>query len=61
MGLDTTFSIAMLAAFIWTVRVLLPRAIQSRDPLALASAVLTALLALLAWLLSGVAAGAGRL
>jgi hypothetical protein len=54
MDIQTLFSITMLAGFIWAVRFLLPRAIHERDILALASAVLTALFALLAWLLVGV-------
>ncbi len=43
----------MLGAFIWAVRFLLPRAIKEHDALALASAVLFAVLSLLAWLLFG--------
>jgi hypothetical protein len=56
MNLETLLSIAMLGGFIWSVRFLLPRAIQEHDVLALASAVLTALLALLMWLFLGVGA-----
>lgn len=52
-ALETALSIAMLGAFIWAVRFLLPRAIKEHDALALACAVLFALLALLAWLLFG--------
>ena len=53
--METAFSIAALAAFIWAVRSLLPRALAERDPLAIISATLTALLALLMWCLTGVA------
>jgi uncharacterized BrkB/YihY/UPF0761 family membrane protein len=53
MALETALSIAMLGGFIWAVRVLLPRAVKERD--ALTCAVLTAILALLAWLLIGTA------
>jgi hypothetical protein len=51
---ETVFSIAMLGAFIGVVRVLLPRAWQERDPVAITSAALTAVLFMLAWLLMGV-------
>jgi len=44
----------MLGAFIWAVRFLLPRAMKEHSALALTSAVLTALFALLLWLLVGV-------
>jgi uncharacterized membrane protein len=44
----------MLGGFIWTVRFLLPKAVRERDPFALTCAVLTAVLALIAWLLIGV-------
>jgi hypothetical protein len=48
------FSTAMLAAFIWVLAFLLPRAMKERDGFALSTAVLGAILALLAWLfLSG--------
>jgi hypothetical protein len=52
-ALETVLSIAMLGAFIWAVGFLLPRAIKEHDALALACAVLFAVLALFAWLLSG--------
>ena len=54
MDIQTLLSIAMLGGFIWAVRFLLPRAINERDTLALTAALLTAALALLAWLLFGV-------
>jgi hypothetical protein len=54
MNFETLFSIAMLGAFIWAVRFLLPKALKERNALALTSAVLTALFALLLWLLIGV-------
>ena len=56
MTLETVLSVGMLGGFIWVVRFMLPKARKERDPLALTSAVLTAVLALLAWLLIGVAA-----
>jgi hypothetical protein len=54
MPLETLLSVAPLAAFIWAVRFMLPRAVRARDGLALACAVLTALLALVAFLSVGV-------
>jgi hypothetical protein len=54
MTFETVFSVAMLAGFIWAVSFLLPKAVKERDALALSSALLTAVLALLAWLLVGV-------
>lgn len=54
MILETAFSIVLLGAAIWAVRVLLPKAIKEHDSLAVTCAVLTAVLALLAWLLIGV-------
>jgi uncharacterized BrkB/YihY/UPF0761 family membrane protein len=54
MTVEMAFSIAMLASCIWAVRVLLPRAIKERSGLALTSAVLAAVLALIGWLLIGV-------
>ena len=54
MKFETLFSIAMLGAFIWAVRFLLPKAMKEDSGLALTSAVLTALFALLLWLLVGV-------
>jgi hypothetical protein len=54
MTFEAVFSVAMLGAFIWAVRFMLPIATKERDGLALTCAVLTAVLALLAWLLVGV-------
>lgn len=54
MPFDMVLSIATLGGFIWVVRYLLPKAIKEREPFALACALLTAVLALLAWLLIGV-------
>ena len=54
MALETVLSIATLGAFIWVVRFLLPKALKERDSMALACAVLSAILALLMWLLIGV-------
>jgi hypothetical protein len=51
---EPLFSMALLAGFIWTMRFLLPRAIKAQDWLALASALLTAALALAGWLIFGV-------
>lgn len=44
---ETAFSVAMLVGFLWAMRFLLPKALKERDPLAIASAVVTAALALL--------------
>jgi hypothetical protein len=54
---ETAFSVAMLGGFLWATRFLIPRALKEHDPLAIASAVVTATLALLAWLLIGVRVG----
>ncbi len=54
MNFETLFSIAMLGTCIWAVRFLLPKAMKEDSGLALTSAVLTALFALLLWLLVGV-------
>ena len=54
MTFEVVVSIATLAGFIWAVRFMLPKALKEHDSLALASAVLTAVVALLAWLLIGV-------
>ena len=54
MNVETLFSIAMPGAFIWAVRFLLPKAMKEHSALALTSALLTALFALLLWLLVGV-------
>ncbi len=51
---ETLFSVALLAGFIWVMRFLLPRAIKQQDWLALLSALLTAALALAAWLMFGI-------
>ncbi len=56
MTAEWVLSVAMLGAFIAAVRVIVPRALRERDPLAVGSALLTAVLALLAWLLMGVGA-----
>jgi uncharacterized membrane protein len=52
---EAVLSVAMLGAFIWVVRFLLPKAVKEHDPFALTCALVTAVLALLAWLLFGVA------
>jgi len=54
MAFETILSIATLGGFIWVVRSLLPKAVKEREPFAVTCAVLTALLALLVWLLIGV-------
>jgi hypothetical protein len=54
LNFETLFSIAMLGGFIWAMRFLVPRAVKEGDALAFASAVVTALFALLLWLLVGV-------
>ncbi|OFW04574.1 MAG: hypothetical protein A3H96_09300 [Acidobacteria bacterium RIFCSPLOWO2_02_FULL_67_36] len=45
MTLQAVLSVAMLGAFIWVVRFLLPKAVKEREPFALICAVLTAVLA----------------
>jgi hypothetical protein len=52
--IETLFSIALLAGFIWAIGFLLPSAIKQQDWLALASAALTAVLAFATWLMFGV-------
>ena len=52
--LETLFSVILLAGFIWVMRFLLPKAIKEHDWLALLSALLTAALTLIAWLMFGV-------
>jgi hypothetical protein len=54
---ETAFSVALLGGFLWAIRFLIPKALKERDPLAIASAVVTAALALLAWLAFGVSVG----
>ena len=54
MDLEVVFSTVSCGAFIWALGFMVPRAIKQRDGLAITSAVLTALLALLGWLLVGV-------
>jgi len=51
---ETAFTVAMLGGFLWAVRFLLPKALKEHDALAIVAAVVTAALALLAWLLIGV-------
>lgn len=54
MTLEAVLSVAMLGCFIWVVRYLLPKAIKQHDRMAVACVVLTAVLALVLWLLIGV-------
>ncbi len=51
---ETVLSVATLGGFLWTVRYLVPKALKEHGPFALGSALLTAGLALLTWLLIGV-------
>jgi ABC-type Fe3+-siderophore transport system permease subunit len=51
---ETALSTALLGGFLWAVGFLLPRAARERDRLALASALLTAVFMLVAWLIVGV-------
>jgi hypothetical protein len=60
MTLEVVLSIAMLGGFIWAVSFLLPKAIKEHDRMALTCAVLTAVFALLMWLLIGVSARSVR-
>jgi hypothetical protein len=57
MHVDLFASTAMFAVFIWALAFMLPRAVKSREPLAVTSAVLTAVLSLVGWLMIGVRAG----
>jgi len=54
MPIGELFATAMLAAFLWAAGFLLPKAAKDRDALALTSAAMLAVLALLSWLLIGV-------
>jgi uncharacterized membrane protein len=57
MAFEVISSVAMLGGFIWAVRFLVPKAVKEHDAMALICAVLTAAIALLAWLLIGVGVG----
>ncbi len=48
------FSVAAFGAFIWAVTFMVPKAIKQRDGLAITSAVVTAVFALIAWILASV-------
>jgi cell division protein FtsX len=50
MQIDGVLSTAMLAALFWSLRFLLPKAIKEHDQFVLICALLTAALALIAWL-----------
>jgi hypothetical protein len=54
MTVEAVLSVVTLAGFIWVLRFLLPKAVTADDALALVSAILTVILALIAWLLIGV-------
>jgi hypothetical protein len=54
MTFEGVLSVAMLAAFIWAVSFMVPKAAHRRDALAITSAILAALLALVGWLVVGV-------
>lgn len=51
--MEAALSVATLAGFLWATLFLLPKALREQDPLAIGSAVLTAALALITWLLIG--------
>ena len=51
---DSILPITTLAAFLWVVRFLLPRAARQEDRFALVCALLTLLLAALLWFFAGV-------
>jgi hypothetical protein len=53
--MEAVLSVAMLGGFLWAVGFLVPRALKEDDILAIGSAILTAGVALLGWLLMGVA------
>jgi uncharacterized membrane protein YozB (DUF420 family) len=57
MTLEVVLSVVTLSGFLWAVRFLVPKAAREHDALALACAILTAIIALLAWLLIGVGVG----
>ena len=50
MTAESMLSVAMLAGFLWTVRVLLPKAAREHDMLAMTCAIATAVLTLLGFL-----------
>jgi hypothetical protein len=50
---EPILTVATLAAVIWALGFLLPRAVRERDAMAITSAVLTTALALLLWFLIG--------
>ena len=56
-ALEMALSVAMLGGFLWAAMFLIPKAIREQDTLALASAVMVAVLAVLAWLWIGVRVG----
>ena len=51
---DSILPITTLAAFLWVVRFLLPRAARQEDRFALVCALLTLILAALLWFFAGV-------
>jgi hypothetical protein len=55
MNIDTFFSVATLAWLIWAVRVLIPKALNSGEGMAIVCAALTAILSLVLWLVLGIA------
>jgi hypothetical protein len=57
MHFDIVVSTGMFAVVIWAIRFMLPRAVRSRDALALTCGVLTALLSLIGWLMIGMRVG----
>jgi hypothetical protein len=52
--MESVLSVAMLGGFLWAVGFLVPKALKEDDPLATGSAILTAGVALLGWLLMAV-------
>mgnify|MGYP003576076974 CR=1 FL=1 len=58
-AVEAALSVAMLGCFLWAMRFLLPNALKARDPLAVVSAVVTAVLALITWLLVAVRLASG--
>ena len=53
MAIESALSIMMLGGFIWAVRFLLPKAKREHDTFGVICALLTALAALIGWLLIG--------
>jgi len=51
---EEVFSLLMFGGFVWAACFMLPRAVRTRDSLAVTSAILTTILTLFGWLYVGV-------